>query len=37
MINHSRIPILPKKENILGILGGGQFGKMIAIADQMLL
>lgn len=32
MIDHSKISILPKKENILGILGGGQLGKMIAIA-----
>ena len=32
MINKFNSPILPNKENILGILGGGQLGKMIAMA-----
>ena len=25
-------PILPSNENIIGILGGGQLGKMIAVS-----
>ena len=32
MSNKVNFPILPSNENIIGILGGGQLGKMIALS-----
>ena len=32
MTNNVDFPILPSSENIIGILGGGQLGKMIALS-----
>ena len=32
MTNTVDFPILPSNENIIGILGGGQLGKMIALS-----
>ena len=32
MTNNIDFPILPVDENIIGILGGGQLGKMIALS-----
>ena len=34
MTNNTDLPILPVDENIIGILGGGQLGKMIALSAK---
>ena len=34
MTNNTDFPILPVDENIIGILGGGQLGKMIALSAK---
>ena len=30
------LPILPSKKNVIGILGGGQLGKMTAMAAKKM-
>ena len=37
MINQANYPILPDHLNTIGILGGGQLGKMIALAAIKLI
>ena len=36
MIDKINYPILPSKDNIIGILGGGQLGKMIALSANRM-
>ena len=36
MINQTDFPILPNEDNIVGILGGGQLGKLIALSASKI-
>ena len=36
MTKVNNFPILPNNENIIGIIGGGQLGKMIALSASKI-